>query len=138
MTDKAGNSGSLNATVNERTPSSYDDRSAVEQWWYFVAMIGVYVVLGGLLTIGYQYLVWLRYSEWLPLPFYRGWLQMALPLPLGLDLPIPEPSEPAGFQKIIVWVFECPLAGVLIWTGLALSALGFWRERKAAARRHRH
>ena len=72
---------------------------------------GIIVIGCGLLIticiLGFQYYHWLKNGEWLPLPLYKPLQFIGIRFEGVLDL------ELEAMQKIIFWILEQPLAGVI-------------------------
>ncbi len=80
-----------------------------------MSFIGLCLSVTGLCTLGYQLLCWLKSGSWPPLAFR---------LVSGL-IGAREPTFPSpGIEQIGVWMFDLPLSGVLIVSGLAVMTFG--------------
>lgn len=79
-----------------------------------VAGGGVLVALAGVLILGLQFLMWLRYGEWTEMPI--GWL---------VDTTIGYPFVGwLGAQMIINYVMSAPTSVSLFAVGIAVALIG--------------
>jgi hypothetical protein len=80
-----------------------------------IIAIGALIAASSPLILVYQAVVWLRFGGWpeISLAFVWYWLKW----------PWPE-TDWAGVEKTIIWVFDCPLSGVAIVTGIILIWIG--------------
>lgn len=73
-------------------------------WGIAVIGCGLFVTIS---ILGYQFYYWLKSGEWLPLPLYKPLQYVGIRFERILDL------EWEALQKIIFWILEQPLAGVI-------------------------
>ena len=65
----------------------------------------------------YQFYHWLKTGEWLTIPLYKALQYLGISFDRLLDL------EWQGMQKILFWVLELPIAGVIGVSSLAIGWL---------------
>ena len=80
-----------------------------------MSFIGLCLSITGCCTLGYQFLLWLKYGSWPPLAF-----RLVLEL-IGAREPA---SYSRGIEEIGVWMLDLPLSGFLIMSGLAVMTFG--------------
>jgi hypothetical protein len=85
----------------------------------------IIIGLGLLATIsilGYQLYHWKKNGEWLPLPFYKALQSLGVSFDGLLDI------QWQGAQKLLFWILEQPLAGVIGVTSLVVGWLMTMRD----------
>ena len=70
----------------------------------------------------YQFYHWLKSGEWLSIPLYKALQYLGISFDRLLDL------EWQGMQKILFWVLELPIAGVIGISSLAIGWLMSMRD----------
>jgi hypothetical protein len=86
----------------------------LSDWGFTIIGWGLFVTISILV---YQFYHWLRNGEWLPLPLYKPLQYLGVSFVGILDL------EWQEIQKIIFWILEQPLAGVIGVSSLAIGWL---------------
>jgi len=66
--------------------------------------------------LGYQFFHWLKSGEWISLPLYKALQYLGISFDGLLDL------QWQGMQKLLFWVLELPIAGVI---GISSLAIGW-------------
>lgn len=86
----------------------------LNDWGLAVIGCGLFVTI---CILGYQFYHWLKNGEWLRLPLYKPLQYVGIKFEGILDL------EWEAMQKIIFWILEQPLAGVIGVSSLAMGWL---------------
>ncbi|QMU61328.1 MAG: hypothetical protein GKR92_06330 [Gammaproteobacteria bacterium] len=81
---------------------------------YVVIGCGLFITIS---IFGYQFYHWLGNGEWLPIPLYKPLQYLGVSFDGLLDL------EWKAMQKLIFWILEQPLAGVIGVSSLVIGWL---------------
>ena len=88
-------------------------------WGIVVIGLGLFFTIS---ILAYQLYHWFKNGEWLPLPFYKALQSLGVSFDGLLDI------QWQGAQKLIFWVLEQPLAGVIGVTSLMVGWLMTMRD----------
>ena len=109
-------------TTAERRLLSADDRKIGIFGVLLMTSVGLIAAAG--LVLAVQAFNWLRAGFWQPVTAGDA-LRWADVVP---------PSVPwLGVERILTWLWSCPLSGVLFFTGAALATVSMWSDNRVAS-----